>query len=106
MNTFASSPIFGTTVCVCDPRQVCTVVTSLGFLTSEISNTRMPRTRSLLTGSGTPSNPQSARLLFASDDMNSRLRYTDTSFCDAGQRYDCISTGFVGLEMSKISKPL
>ena len=27
---------------------------------------------------------QSARLLVASDDMKIRLRYTDTSFCDAG----------------------
>ncbi len=74
MNTLVSSPSLGTTVCVCDPRHVCTVVTSLGRLMSEMSNTRMPRTRSLLTGSGTPSKPQSARLLVASDDMNSRFR--------------------------------
>ena len=74
MNTLASSPSLGTTVCVCDPRHVWTVVTSLGCLMSEMSNTRMPRTRSLLTGSGTPSKPQSARLLVASDDMNSRFR--------------------------------
>src|SRR4051812_1368616 len=100
MNTLLSSPSFGTTVCVCDPRQVCTVVTSFGCLTSAMSNTRMPRTRSLLTGSGTPSKPQSARLFVASDDMNSRLRYTDTSFCDAGHTYDCISTGFDGFDMS------
>src|SRR5206468_12543621 len=100
MNTLASSPCFVTTVWVCDPRQVCTVVTSFGRLTSEMSNTRMPRTRILLIGSGTPSNPQSLRLLVASDDMKSRFRYTDTSFCDAGQRYVCTSTGFDGLEMS------
>src|ERR671935_2733855 len=99
MNTFPSSPGFLTTVCVCDPRQVCTVVTSFGRLTSEMSNTRMPRTRSLLTGSGTPANPQSVRLLIASDDMKSRFRYTDTSFCDAGHRYVCMSTGLDGLEM-------
>src|SRR5579872_2259999 len=97
MNTFASSPGLVTTVCVCEPRHVCTVVTSFGRLMSEMSNTRMPRTRILLTGSATPSKPQSERLLFASDDMNSRFRYTDTSFCDAGQRYDCISTGLLGL---------
>ena len=54
---------------------------------SSMSNTRMPRTRSVLTGSGTPPKPQSARLLVASDDMNSRFLYTDTSFCDAGHRY-------------------
>src|SRR5262249_24428141 len=100
MNTLASSPCFVTTVCVCDPRQVCTVVTSFGCLTSAMSNTRLPRTRSLLTGSGTPSNPQSVRLLVASDDMNNRLRYTDTSFCDAGHRYVCMSAGLDGLEMS------
>jgi acyl-CoA synthetase (AMP-forming)/AMP-acid ligase II len=33
-----------------------------------MSNTRMPRTRALLTGSGTPPNPQSVRLLVDSDD--------------------------------------
>ncbi len=91
------SPGFVTTVCVCEPRQVCTVVTSLGFLMSPMSNTRIPRTRSLLTGSGTPSNPQSTRLLVASDDMKSRFLKTDTSFCDAGQRYVCFNTGFTGL---------
>src|SRR3954447_17435861 len=100
MNTLASSPGLVTTVCVCDPRQVCTVVTSFGCLTSAMSNTRMPRTRSLLTGSGTPSNPQSARLLVASDDMNSRLRYTETSFCEAGHTYVCISTGLDGFDTS------
>src|SRR6059036_3073005 len=100
MYTLLSSLWSVTTVCVCDPRHVCTVVTSFGCLTSEMSNTRIPRTRSLLTGSGTPSNPQSARLLVASDDMNIRFRYTDTSFCDAGHRYVCMSTGFDGLEMS------
>src|SRR3954464_5969260 len=100
MNTFASSPSFGTTVWVCDPRHVCTVVTSLGCFTSAMSNTRIPRPRSLLTGSGTPSNPQSARLLVASDDMNSRFLYTETSFCDAGHPYDCTSAGFDGFEMS------
>src|SRR6186997_2494040 len=100
MNTLASSPCLVTTVCVCDPRQVCTVVTSLGCLMSEMSKTRMPRTRSLLIGSGTPPKPQSARLLVASDDMKTRFRYTDTSFCEAGHRYVCASTGFDGLLMS------
>src|SRR6185436_21092174 len=97
MNAFASSPCFVTTVCVCEPRQVCTVVTSFGFLTSEISKTRMPRTRNLLTGSGTPSKPQSSRLFVASDDMKTRLRYTETSFCEAGQIYFAASVGFDGL---------
>ena len=86
MYTFSASPGCVTTVWVCDPRQVCTLATSFGFLTSLMSNTRIPRTRSLLTGSGTPPKPQSDRLLVASDDMNSRFLYTDTSFCDAGHR--------------------
>ena len=38
-----------------------------------MSKTRIPRTRSLLTGSGTPLKPQSTRLFVASDDMNSRF---------------------------------
>ena len=69
---FAVSFGSATTVCVCDPRQVCTLVTSVGAATFVMSKMRMPRTRSLLTGSGTPPNPQSARLLTASADMNSR----------------------------------
>ena len=73
-----------TTVCVCEPRQFCTLVMSFGFLTSVMSKIRMPRTRSLLIGSGTPPNLQSTRLLVPSDDMNSRFLKTDTSFCDAG----------------------
>jgi hypothetical protein len=33
----------------------------------------------------TPPGMQSTRPLLASADMNIRLRYTETSFCDAGQ---------------------
>ena len=40
---------------------------------SVMSKMRMPRTRFLLTGSGTPPNSQSVRLFVASDDMNSRF---------------------------------
>src|SRR5205814_5779237 len=106
MYTLSLSPGCVTTVCVCDPRQVCTLVTSFGFLTSLMSNTRMPRTRSLLTGSGTPPKPQSVRLEFDSDDMNRRFLKTDTSFCDAGQLYCCASTGLSAFETSQMSKPL
>ena len=74
MYTLSWSPGCVTTVCVCDPRQVCTLVTSFGCLTSAMSKTRMPRTRSLLTGAGTPPKPQSDRLFVDSDDMNSRFR--------------------------------
>ena len=95
------------TVCVCEPRQFCTFVTSFGFLTSVMSKMRMPRTRSFCgPGSVKPPNLQSARLFVASDDMNSRLPYTETSFCDAGHSYAPASTGFAGFEMSQISKPL
>jgi hypothetical protein len=59
---------------VWDPRHVCTVVTSVGRAMFAMSKMRIPRTRSLLTGSGTPPKPQSARLLVASADMNSRFR--------------------------------
>jgi hypothetical protein len=41
--------------------------------------------RSGLTVSRTPPPWQSSRPLVASLEMKSRLRYTDTSFCDAGQ---------------------
>src|SRR5262245_2884010 len=100
------SPGFVTTVCVCEPRHVWTFVTSLGCATFEMSKTRMPRTRSSLTGSGIPPNLQSTRLLVDSDDMKRRFLYTDTSFCDAGQVKTFASVGFAGFEMSHISKPL
>src|SRR6266516_1312962 len=100
MYTLSLSPGCVTTVCVCDPRQVCTLATSFGCLTSRMSNTRMPRTRVLLTGSGTPPKPQSVRLLGASDDMNTKFLNTDTSFCDAGHKYVCASVGLAGLLMS------
>src|SRR6185436_9694228 len=106
MYTLSASPCCVTTVCVWDPRHVCTVVTSLGCLTSLMSNTRMPRTRSLLIGSGTPPKPESLRLVPDSDDMNSRFLYTDTSFCDAGHVYCCARVGLSGFEMSQMSKPL
>ncbi len=72
------------TVCVCEPRQVWTLATSFGFLMSLMSKMRTPRMRSLLTVSRTPPGAQSTRPFIASADMNIRLRYTETSFCDAG----------------------
>src|SRR2546423_8552132 len=106
METLSSSPGCVTTVCVCDPRHVCTLVSSFGFLMSLMSKTRMPRTRVLLIGSGTPPKPQSVRLVPDSDDMKIKLRKTDTSFCDAGQTYVWTITGLAGFEMSNTSKPL
>ena len=43
------------TVCVCEPRQVCTLPTFFGCAMSLMSKMRMPRSRSLLTVSCTPS---------------------------------------------------
>ena len=71
-----------------------------------MSNTRTPRIRSLLTGSGTPPGLQSTRPLFASADMNIRFLYTEMSFCEAGQVYATTSTGLAGFEMSQITGPL
>src|SRR5437879_12447007 len=82
---FAGSFGSVTTVWVCEPRQVCTLVTGLGCAMSEMSKMRMPRMRSLLTEAGTPWVPQSSRPLKASPDVNSRLRYTETSFCASGE---------------------
>src|SRR5690349_7992493 len=92
------------TVCVCDPRQVCTLPTYFGFLMSEMSKMRIPRRRSWLTASRTLWVPQSSRPELPSPDTNSRLRYTDTSLCDAGQRNDLVTTGRDGLEMSHTTK--
>ena len=44
---------FETSVCVCDPRHVCTAATCLGFFTSVMSKMRMPRNRSVLTAGDT-----------------------------------------------------
>src|SRR4029078_3168177 len=106
METLSLSPGWVPTVCVCEPRQVCTLATSFGFLMSLMSNTRMPRTRTLLTGSGTPPKPQSSRLFGASDDMKIRFLNTDTSFCDAGQTYVCTIVGLDGFETSNTPKTL
>src|SRR6476620_7075510 len=102
MYTLSLSPGCVTTVCVCDPRQFCTLVTSFGFFTSEMSKMRMPRTRSLLIGSSTPPNLQSERLFVDSDDMKRRFLNTEMSFCEAGHVYAFASTGFAGFEMSQI----
>ena len=74
MYTFCLSFGSSSTVCVCEPRQVCTLATSFGALMSVISKMRTPRMRSLLTVSATPPGMQSVRPLFASADMNIMLR--------------------------------
>src|SRR5215213_4668138 len=89
-----------TSVCVCEPRQVCTAATCLGFLMSVISKILTPRKRSFCGagrgcfsfssfppasgdgcgdgdgrggGGGNPSVPQSTRPFAISTDMKSRF---------------------------------
>ncbi len=63
----------GTSVWVCEPRQVWMAATCFGFLRLLMSKMRMPRKRSTLTGAVTPCVPQSSRPRVCSTDMNSRL---------------------------------
>ena len=105
MYTLAGS--FGdvTTVCVCDPRQVCTSVIGRGLAMSVMSKIRIPRSRSWLTVSRTPCVPQSVRPFSASPETNSRFRNTETSLCDPGQTNALCSRGADGLEMSHTCRP-
>src|SRR5689334_24296060 len=94
-----------TTVWVWDPRHVCTAVMGLGCAMSEMSKIRMPRMRSLLTESCIPWVPQSSRPLKSSPETNSRLRYTETSFCASGHTYAVTSVGWPGCAMSHTCRP-
>ncbi len=89
-----------------DPRHVCTLPTFTGFSRSLMSKMRTPRSRSALTVSWTPWPPQSMRPLSPSPETNSRSPYTDTSLCEAGQKYPSASVGADGFEISQIWKPL
>src|SRR3954463_7975068 len=62
-----------TTLCVCEPRHVCTFVMLRGCEMSEMSKMRMPRIRSVLTVSFTPPPPQSMRPELPSADTNRRF---------------------------------
>src|SRR5256885_14113189 len=106
MYTLSRSRGSVTTVCVCDPRQVCTVVRYFGCAMSLMSITRMPRARSKLTVSFTPCMPQSLRPLVASEDTKRRFRNTDTSLCEPGHTYAALSDGLDGFEMSHSCQPL
>src|SRR5260370_11464985 len=105
MYTFAVSVGWVTTVWVCDPRHVCTLVRYFGCAMSVMSKMRIPRNRSLLTVSGTPCVPQSLRPLVDSPDTNIRLRYTETSLCAAGQTYAVYREGWLGCAMSQPWEP-
>src|SRR3990170_1056151 len=98
MYTLAGSFRSGTTVCVCEPRHVCTLARYFGSPMSLMSKMRMPRSRSWLTESGTPCRPQSRRPLVDSPETNSRCLYTETSLCEPGQTYARFNVGFHGLE--------
>src|SRR5690606_31037152 len=100
------SPGAASTLCVCEPRQVCTLPTYFGLVMSEMSKMRMPRRRSPLIAVGTPPSLQSRRPSIPSPDTNRRCLYTETSLCDAGQKYSVVTTGVAGLEMSHTTKPL
>ncbi len=67
---------------------------------SVMSKMRSPGSRSWLTVSFTPCAPQSSRPLFPSPETKSRFLKTDTSLCDAGQKYAVFRLGAAGLEMS------
>jgi len=73
MYTLSLSLGSSTTVCVCDPRQVWTLPMYLGLVMSVMSKIRMPRSRTVLTESCTPSVPQSRRPDMPSPDTNSRF---------------------------------
>src|SRR6266540_2331996 len=104
-----------TSVCVCEPRQVCTAATCLGFLMSDISKILTPRNRSFC-GAGTfgffsspgaggcpggnPCVPQSSRPFGISTDINIKFLKTDTSPCPPGQTIVVNNLEFAGLEMS------
>ena len=106
MYTLSSSFGSFSTVCVCDPRQVCTLAMYRGFRMSLMSKIRMPRSRSRLTASSTPSVPQSSRPPRPSPDTNMRSPYTETSLCDAGQTRPVTSSGWRGSSMSQTWMPL
>ncbi len=94
------SRLSGTSVWVCEPRQVCTAATCLGFFMSLMSKMRTPRNRSTLTGAVTPCTPQSRRPRVCSTDMNSRLPKIDTSPWPPGQTIEATSLGRRAFSMS------
>src|SRR5438093_11150090 len=96
MYTLSLSVGSSTTVWVCEPRQVCTFPMYFGLAMSVMSKIRIPRNRAALTESCTPSVPQSRRPDMPSPDTNSRFLYTETSLCDAGQRYPIFSRAHFG----------
>src|SRR5438094_9594904 len=108
MYTVVGSPGLDTTVWVCEPRQVCTVVMYFGLPMSLMSMMRIPRARSRAMESlgAKPCKPQSVRALVALADTKGRFRYTDTALCEPGQTYAVFNVGLLGFEMSHTCQPL
>ena len=93
----------GTTVCVCEPLQVCTFLMSFGACGFDTSKMRTPAMWSF--GSCTPPFPQSLRLPAPSAEMNSRLPTIDGSPCDVMHSMTDATTGFAGSVTSQIVNP-
>ena len=93
----------GTTVCVCEPLQVCTFLTSLGAFGLVTSKMRTPAMWSL--GSCTPPLPQSLRLPAPSAEMKSKLPTMDGSPCDVMHSTTEASVGLAVSVISQIVKP-
>src|SRR5271170_7369533 len=100
-----------TSVCVCEPRQVCTAAICFGFLISEMSKILTPRKRSFCGdggrrilscpaggggSGGNPCVPQSSRPFGISTDMNIKFPYTDTSPCPPGHTIVVTNVAFAG----------
>src|SRR6476646_2926577 len=93
----------GTRVCVCEPLQVCTFLTSLGAFGSDTSKMRTPAMWSF--GSCTPPLAQSLRLPAPSADRKSRLPTIVGSPCDVMHSTTDVTTGFARLVTSHTVNP-
>ena len=84
---------------VCEPQGVSTAAMYLGFVGSLMSKTFRPSHELFsVAGCGTLAQLLSERL--ESVESTSRLRYTDTSFCEPGQTTWEIGSGLLGLPRS------
>src|SRR4029434_6750320 len=90
----------GTRVCVCEPLQVCTFLTSFGAFGLDTSKMRTPAMWSF--GSCTPPSPQSLRLAAPSAERKSRLPTMVGSPCDVMHFVTDAITGLAGSVMSQI----
>ena len=87
-----------TTVCVCEPRHVCTVAICTGAAMLLMSKMRTPRNRVVALAAGV--NVQSIFPRVSSTDMKSRSPQTDMSPWPPGQTTDVFSVGEAGFVKS------